>query len=49
MLDQKIQIYGRTEKLVVAHQDERKEWAKIGMRKRMRPTSLAQKAIYPIL
>ena len=49
MLDPKIQIYGKTGKLVVADEDERKEWRKLGFRKLMRLTKLTQKAIYAIL
>jgi len=49
MLDPKMQIYGGTGKLVVADEDERKEWAKIGIRKLIRATKLAQKVIYSTL
>jgi hypothetical protein len=49
MLDPKIQIYGRTGKLVVADSQERKEWRKLGLRKLMRATKLTQKAISSIL
>jgi hypothetical protein len=49
MLDPKIQIYGRTGKLVVADKQEREEWRKLGFRKLMRATKLTQKAIKSIL
>jgi hypothetical protein len=49
MLDPKIQIYGRTGKLVVAGKQEREEWRKIGFRNLMRATKLTQKAISSIL
>jgi len=49
MLDPQIQIYGKTGKLVVADERERKGWAKIGIRKLMRATTLTQKATYSIL
>jgi hypothetical protein len=49
MLDPKIQIYGRTGKLVVVGKEEREEWRKIGFRKPMRATKLTQKAISSIL
>jgi hypothetical protein len=49
MLDPKIQIYGRTGKLVVADKQEREEWRKIGFRNLMRATKLTQKAISSIL
>jgi hypothetical protein len=49
MLDPKIQIYGRTGKLVVADKQEREEWRKLGFRKLMRATMLTQKAISSIL
>ena len=49
MLDPKIQIYGKTGKLVVADEDERKEWRKLGFRKLMRATKLTQASIYSIL
>lgn len=49
MLDPKIQIYGRTGKLVVANSQERKEWRKLGFRKLMRATNLTQKVVYAIL
>jgi hypothetical protein len=49
MLDAKMQIYGRTRKLVVADKQERDEWRKIGFRKLMRATKLTQKAIDAIL
>ena len=38
MLDSKIQIFGHTRKLVVADEDETREWRKIGVRKLMRAT-----------
>lgn len=49
MLDPKLQIYGRTEKLVVLDEDERNELRQIGVRKLMRATTLTQKVIYSIL
>jgi hypothetical protein len=49
MLDPKIQIFGRTGKLVVADKQEREEWRNIGFRKLMRATKLTQKAISSIL
>jgi len=49
MLDPKIQIYGKTRKLVFADEDEIKEWRKIGIRKLMRATKLTQPPIYSIL
>ena len=36
MLYPKIQIFGHTGKLVIAEEDERREWAKLGVRKLMR-------------
>ena len=35
--------------MVVADSSERKKWAKIGVRRLIRETSLTQKAIYSIL
>lgn len=49
MLDPKLQIYGRTGKLVVLDEDERNELRKIGVRKLMRAAKLTQKVIYSIL
>lgn len=49
MLDPKIQIYGSSEKLVVADGLERKQWAKIGFRRLMRLTNLTQKTVRSIL
>jgi hypothetical protein len=49
MLDPKIQIYAPSGKLVVADSSERKMWAKVGIRRLIRETSLTQKAIYSIL
>jgi len=49
MLDPKIQIYGRTGKLVVADSQERKEWRKLGFRKLMRATKLTQAPVNSIL
>jgi hypothetical protein len=49
MLDPKIQIYGLSRKFIVADSSEREKWAKIGVRRLMRATSLTQKAIYSIL
>jgi len=42
-------IPGKTGKLVVADEGERKEWVKIGVRKLKRATRLTQKPIYSIL
>lgn len=49
MLDPKLQIYGRTGKLVVLDEVERNELRQIGVRKLMRATTLTQKVIYSIL
>jgi hypothetical protein len=49
MLDPKIQMFGQTGKLVVADDQERREWRKIGVRRLMRATKLTQKVIYSIL
>ena len=49
MLDPKLQIYGRTGKLVVLDEDEQNELRQIGVRKLMRATKLTQKVIYSIL
>jgi hypothetical protein len=49
MLDPKLQIYGRTGKLVVLDEDERDELRQIGVRRLMRATTLTQKVIYSIL
>jgi hypothetical protein len=49
MLDPKLQSYGHTGNLVVADEDERREWAKLGVRKLMRATKLTQPPIYSIL
>jgi hypothetical protein len=49
MLDPKLQVYGYRGNLVVADEDERKEWTKIGIRKLMRATNLTQASIYSIL
>ncbi len=49
MLDPKLQIFGKTGKLVVADEDKRNEWRRIGVRKLMRATNLTQKVIYAIL
>jgi hypothetical protein len=49
MLDPKIQMYGRTGKLIVADEHEAREWRKIGVRKLMRTTNLTQTTIYSIL
>ena len=48
-VDPKLQVYGQTGKLVVADEDERREWAKIGIRRLKRATNLTQKAVYSIL
>lgn len=49
MLDPKIQMFGQTGKLVVADEQERREWRKIGVRKLMRATNLTEKPVYSIL
>lgn len=49
MLVPKIQIYGRTGKLVAADEYELKEWRKLGIRKLMRSTRLTQSSIYRVL
>jgi hypothetical protein len=49
MLDPKLQVYGRTGRLVVLDEDERNELRKIGVRRLMRATKLTQKVIYSIL
>jgi len=49
MLDPKIQMFGQTGKLVVADEQEREEWKKLGFRMLMRITKLTQKAIASIL
>jgi hypothetical protein len=49
MLDPKTQIYGPSGKLVVADNSERKEWAKIGVRRLMRASRLTQRTVYSIL
>ena len=49
MLDPKLQIYGRTGKLVVLDEDERNELRQIGVRTLMRATKLTQKVIYSVL
>ena len=49
MLDLKIQMYGSSGKLAVGDSLERREWAKIGFRRLMRATNLAQKTVRSIL
>jgi hypothetical protein len=49
MLDPKIQIFGSSGKLAVADSSERKEWAKLGVRRMMRATRLTQTTVYSIL
>jgi hypothetical protein len=46
--DSNIQVYGPTGRLVVADPSDRKNWAKIGVRRLMRSTNLTQKTIYAI-
>ncbi len=49
MFDPQIQVYGSSGSLVVADSSERKEWAKIGIRRLMRATTLTQTTVYSIL
>ena len=49
MRDPNIQTYGPSGKFAVADSSERKEWAKIGIRRLMRVTNLTQTTIYSIL
>jgi len=49
MLDPKLQRYGLAGKLVVADEQQRREWQKIGVRKLKPATKLTQKPIYAIL
>ena len=49
MLDPNIQTYGPSGKFAVADSFERKEWAKIGIRRLMRATRLTQRTVYSIL
>jgi hypothetical protein len=49
MMDFDIQVYGPSEKLVVADPSDRKKWASIGKRRWRRLTKLSQKAVNAIL
>jgi hypothetical protein len=49
MLDPNIQTFGPSGKFSMADSSERKEWAKIGVRRLMRVTNLTQATVYSIL